>query len=230
MRDWVIPGLVGLVAAGALWMAARRRYRQTEAAIAAPGVVAAGRPGADRPGRRRAHRRAGGARGRARRLGHLRWLSEAKQTDGSRWFGAFRLASLAQRPGLGRTPVVERGSEATETKRAGHVSLAAVAEALPYIVATDGACQGNPGPAGWAWVAEDGHWAAGSVPQGTNNIGELLGLLRAITDHPDVENLVVQADSMYAINTYRTWMDGHRRRGWKTSTGQPTKNRTCSRS
>ena len=29
---------------------------------------------------------------------------------------------------------------------------------------------------------------------------------------------------MYAINTYRTWMDGHRRRGWKTSTGQPTKN------
>ena len=95
----------------------------------------------------------------------------------------------------------------------------------PYIVATDGACQGNPGPAGWAWVAADGNWAAGAVPEGTNNIGELLGLLRAITDHADVENLHVQADSMYAINTYRTWMDGHRRRGWKTSTGQPTKNR-----
>src|SRR6187397_1328203 len=93
-----------------------------------------------------------------------------------------------------------------------------------YTVATDGACQGNPGPAGWAWVAEDGHWAAGSVPEGTNNIGELLGLLRAITDHADVANLVVQADSMYAINSYRSWMDGHRRRGWKTSTGKPTKN------
>lgn len=95
----------------------------------------------------------------------------------------------------------------------------------PYVVATDGACQGNPGPAGWAWVAADGNWAAGSVPEGTNNIGELLGLLSAITDHRDVANLVVQADSMYAINTYRSWMDGHRRRGWKTSTGQPTKNR-----
>ena len=41
-----------------------------------------------------------------------------------------------------------------------------VASVSPYIVATDGACQGNPGPAGWAWVAEDGHWAAGSVPEG----------------------------------------------------------------
>ncbi|GAA1960406.1 ribonuclease H [Microbacterium deminutum] len=94
-----------------------------------------------------------------------------------------------------------------------------------YVVATDGACQGNPGPAGWAWVAEDGHWAAGSIPEGTNNVGELLGLLRAITDHPDVDRLTVQADSMYAINTYRSWMDAQRRRGWKTSAGQPTKNR-----
>lgn len=94
-----------------------------------------------------------------------------------------------------------------------------------YTVATDGACKGNPGPAGWAWVGEDGHWAAGSLPQGTNNIGELLGLLHAIEDHPGVERLVVQADSKYAIDTYASWMDAHRRRGWKTSTGAPTKNR-----
>jgi ribonuclease HI len=107
----------------------------------------------------------------------------------------------------------------------GTLALQPVTDEPAYVVATDGACQGNPGPAGWAWVAEDGHWAAGSVPEGTNNIGELLGLLRAITDHIEVSNLVVQADSMYAINTYRSWMDGHRRRGWKTSTGAPTKNR-----
>lgn len=94
-----------------------------------------------------------------------------------------------------------------------------------YVVATDGACKGNPGPAGWAWVGEDGHWAAGSVPSGTNNIGELLGLLKAIEDHPNVPELVVQADSKYAIDTYESWMDAHRRRGWKTSTGAPTKNR-----
>jgi ribonuclease HI len=100
-----------------------------------------------------------------------------------------------------------------------------VTDAQTYIVATDGACKGNPGPAGWAWVAEDGHWAAGSIPLGTNNIGELLGLLHAIEDHMHIDNLVVQADSKYAIDSYASWMDGHRRRGWKTSGGQPTKNR-----
>lgn len=93
-----------------------------------------------------------------------------------------------------------------------------------YTLATDGACSGNPGPTGWAWVGEDGQWAAGALPQGTNNIGELLALLNAIRDHRGVHELVVQADSKYAIDTYRSWMDGHARRGWKTSTGAPTKN------
>ena len=39
-----------------------------------------------------------------------------------------------------------------------------------YQVATDGACKGNPGPTGWAWVGEDGEWAAGSLSQGTNKL------------------------------------------------------------
>ncbi|WP_292845389.1 ribonuclease H [Microbacterium sp.] len=93
-----------------------------------------------------------------------------------------------------------------------------------YTVATDGACSGNPGPTGWAWVGEDGQWAAGALPEGTNNIGELLGLLNAIRDHRSVRDLTVQADSRYAIDTYTKWMDGHARRGWKTAGGSPAKN------
>ncbi|MBN9152773.1 MAG: ribonuclease HI [Microbacterium sp.] len=93
-----------------------------------------------------------------------------------------------------------------------------------YTVATDGACSGNPGPTGWAWVGEDGQWAAGALPEGTNNIGELLGLLNAIRDHRSVRDLTVQADSKYAIDTYTKWMDGHARRGWKTAGGSPAKN------
>ncbi len=93
-----------------------------------------------------------------------------------------------------------------------------------YTVATDGACMRNPGPAGWAWVGEDGRWAAGSLEAGTNNIGELLAVLYAIRDNADVEHLLIQADSMYAINTYTSWMDAHARRGWKTSAKEPTKN------
>lgn len=94
-----------------------------------------------------------------------------------------------------------------------------------YTVATDGACKGNPGPTGWAWVGEDGHWAAGSIPEGTNNIGELLGLLYALRDHATVEHLTIQADSRYAIDTYTKWMDGHARRGWRTAAKAPVKNR-----
>ena len=31
---WALPGFLGLVASGGLWIAAQRRYRQTEAALA----------------------------------------------------------------------------------------------------------------------------------------------------------------------------------------------------
>lgn len=93
-----------------------------------------------------------------------------------------------------------------------------------YTIATDGACQGNPGPAGWAWVGEDGRWAAGSFQHATNNIGELTALLRAIEMHAHVPNLLIQADSQYAINSYETWMHGHASRDWKTRGGRQTKN------
>jgi ribonuclease HI len=99
-----------------------------------------------------------------------------------------------------------------------------------YTVATDGACKGNPGPTGWAWVGQDGHWAAGAIPVGTNNIGELMGLLKAIEDHADLAHLIVQADSKYAIDTYSSWMDAHCRRGWKTSPEHPPRTATCSNS
>jgi ribonuclease HI len=97
-------------------------------------------------------------------------------------------------------------------------------DAPGYVVATDGACKGNPGPAGWAWVAEDGHWAAGSIPEGTNNIGELLALLYALRDHAGIADLTVQADSLYVINTFTKWMDGHRNRGWLTGAKKPVAN------
>lgn len=96
---------------------------------------------------------------------------------------------------------------------------------MPYTVATDGACMRNPGPTGWAWVGEDGRWAAGSHTAGTNNVGELLALLHAIQDHEHIEHLIIQADSLYAINTYEKWMYGHRGRGWTTAAGKPVSNR-----
>lgn|GEM_PF-399219 len=93
----------------------------------------------------------------------------------------------------------------------------------PVTVATDGACIGNPGPAGWGWVNEDGTWGAGSLKHGTNNIGELTAILQAIQAHP-TGPLIVQADSQYAINCVEKWGKGWRRKGWVKPDGAPVKN------
>ena len=92
-------------------------------------------------------------------------------------------------------------------------------------VGTDGACSGNPGPAGWAWVDEHGTWRHGSLLRATNQVGELLGLLHAVRDHQHVTHLTIEIDSIYALNTYASWMDAHAARGWTTLAKKPTSNR-----
>lgn len=92
-------------------------------------------------------------------------------------------------------------------------------------VGTDGACSGNPGPAGWAWVDQHGRWRSGGLARSTNQVGELLGLLHAVRDHQHVTELTIEIDSTYAMNTYLQWMDAHARRGWRTTAGKPTSNR-----
>lgn len=79
-------------------------------------------------------------------------------------------------------------------------------------IGTDGSAVPNPGPCGCAWVAEDGRWQAEHLGQGTNNIGELTAILRAIEGNPD-RPLRVLADSQYAINCVTTWGPSWRRKG-----------------
>jgi ribonuclease HI len=93
------------------------------------------------------------------------------------------------------------------------------------IAAADGSALGNPGPAGWCWYVDDGCWAAGGWPHGTNNMGELqavLELFRA-TAHLD-EELLVQCDSQYVINALTKWMPNWKRKGWRKADGSPVLN------
>jgi ribonuclease HI len=92
------------------------------------------------------------------------------------------------------------------------------------IVGTDGACLGNPGPAGWAWVDEHGHYHSSGQANGTNNIAELRAVLDALQDHPDVAHLVIQIDSTYARDCSTTWRAGWQRNGMRNSKRQPVKN------
>ena len=96
---------------------------------------------------------------------------------------------------------------------------------MTIIAAADGSALGNPGPAGWAWYVDDECWAAGGWVESTNNRGELtavLELLRATARTG--EDLLVQADSQYVINSVTKWMKGWKRRGWRKADGRPVLN------
>lgn len=94
------------------------------------------------------------------------------------------------------------------------------------IVSTDGSCLRNPGGAiGWAWIAhEGGRFDSGGAASGTNQIAELTALLRAIEAHPGDEPLLIESDSQYAIRCASEWLDGWKRKGWRTASGGPVKN------
>ncbi len=84
------------------------------------------------------------------------------------------------------------------------------------IVYTDGACSGNPGPGGWAWVAPEGGYASGFHPHTTNQRMEIVAATEALLalDGP----VVVVSDSTYVVNCFRQrWYEGWMARGWKNS-------------
>ena len=92
--------------------------------------------------------------------------------------------------------------------------------------AADGSSLSNPGPAGWAWYVDEGCWASGGWPHGTNNMGELMAVLNLLQQTavvPD-EELHVLCDSQYVINCITKWMAGWKRKGWRKADGKPVMN------
>ena len=93
----------------------------------------------------------------------------------------------------------------------------------PTVIYTDGACSGNPGPGGWAWVIPRGAWASGAEDPSTNQRMEVQAVLHAVTtlDGP----LHIFSDSTYVVNCFRDeWWVGWQRRGWKNSQKKPVAN------
>lgn len=83
------------------------------------------------------------------------------------------------------------------------------------IVYTDGACTGNPGPAGLGVVILDGKERkelSEYLGHGTNNIAELMAIVRALEVVPKDRTVIVHADSSYAL--------GLLGKGWKAKANQ----------
>ena len=98
--------------------------------------------------------------------------------------------------------------------------------------ACDGACSGNPGPGGWGALLrfEDGsvHEMGGADRATTNNRMELtaaLALLEAIKELPRPDQLSIRTDSRYLIDGFSKWIQGWKRKGWRTASGGAVLNR-----
>ena len=100
---------------------------------------------------------------------------------------------------------------------------------------TDGSCQGNPGPGGWAAIIEIPDWMnatlRGGDPQTTNNRMELtaaiegLRKLERITGASE-EPVVLRSDSKYLCDAFNQgWIRNWQHNGWKTAKKEPVKNR-----
>jgi ribonuclease HI len=106
-----------------------------------------------------------------------------------------------------------------------------VPEAVPgeVLVWTDGACQRNPGPGGWAAVLcwEDGvvEERSGGLARTTNNVMEMTAALEGLRAVPSGSLVCVVTDSRYLHDGMTSWMAGWKRKGWKTASGDPVKNR-----
>lgn len=92
---------------------------------------------------------------------------------------------------------------------------------------SDGGCEGNPGPGGWAAVLETaGHKKeiSGGEAATTNNRMELcaaIGALRALKQPCEVD---FYTDSTYVREGITKWVRSWKARGWKTAAKQPVKN------
>ena len=92
------------------------------------------------------------------------------------------------------------------------------------VVATDGSCKPNPGPAGWAWYVDDSCWQAGAMARETNQVAELVAVAAALRVLPVGVALHIRSDSQYAINSATAWVPKWKANGWRSSTGQPVMN------
>lgn len=99
-----------------------------------------------------------------------------------------------------------------------------------YVIYTDGACSGNPGPGGWAAVIVQSGVGekviSGNEVETTNNRMELLAAIKALESLDQKNSRInLYTDSHYVCKGITVWINGWRRNGWRNSSGEEVKNR-----
>jgi ribonuclease HI len=103
---------------------------------------------------------------------------------------------------------------------------------IEVILYTDGACSGNPGPGGWAYILR--HVSSGEVKRDaggeaptTNNRMELQAVIEGLRSLSRRSTVKVVTDSQYVSKGMSEWVAGWIRNDWMRGSGRkkaPVKN------
>jgi len=91
------------------------------------------------------------------------------------------------------------------------------------VIYTDGSCDPNPGPGGWAAMIIEpikNRVIKGSVEYSTNNRMELTAALEAIRFIDPDQPIILYTDSQYLQKGVEEWMDNWKKRNWKRKGGK----------
>ncbi|MDO5309010.1 MAG: ribonuclease HI [Planctomycetia bacterium] len=88
------------------------------------------------------------------------------------------------------------------------------------ILYTDGACSGNPGPGGWAFILR--HLPTGKELEGsggesetTNNRMELMAVIQGLSALKRPTRVLLASDSAYVLNGLSSWLASWKKNGWR---------------
>jgi ribonuclease HI len=98
-----------------------------------------------------------------------------------------------------------------------------VEELARVIIYSDGACEGNPGPGGWAALLQYGtteKLLSGGEADTTNNRMELLAAIQALQALKRSCQIDFYTDSQYLRKGITEWLAGWKARGWKRKGGE----------
>ena len=100
---------------------------------------------------------------------------------------------------------------------------------MKYIIYTDGACSGNPGPGGWGAIIIDEKKnqinLSGREKLTTNNRMELKAPIMALKKIKKSSEIIIYTDSTYLKNGITIWIKNWKKNGWKSANKKPVKNK-----
>lgn len=98
----------------------------------------------------------------------------------------------------------------------------------PITIYTDGACDPNPGPGGWAAIllppSGKPQELCGAETRTSNNQMELRAVIEALDVLPQPHRVTLYTDSQYLRQGITEWLPQWQARGWRTAAKQPVKN------